>query len=307
MSLSNADEKVIKKIKEGARKVYPEQVYVEPALIPGFFITFICGIFLLLHLMTPEIDGPLPFDIALLGTSIGICTLVPGIIVWLHLKNAYSFLGFRRFQVALSITALELSNLGHKKVEAIISPTYPAEYQYLPLFMVTGPGNLLSRMEGVQWDSETIEAMLRQSKRFSVSMSGLVGGLSLIVSLIMFPVFFFIFPLVGFAALFIHILWLFLFTMGVVLVPYARHKLHALEEEESTAGAPSDQSSLPETLSAKCSVEDALSIIRQGYPHPIRMLVVGLYSVLEYTERSYYTGDGIELQEAYLMPAGQMN
>lgn len=294
--------KVIKKIKEGAHKVYSEQVYVDAALMPGILITFLSGMFLIISIVFSGTSGSFPLDIALIGTLIGIIVLTPGIIVWLYHRNTYSFLGFRRFQVALSITALELSNLGHQRIQPIISPSYPAEYEYLPLFIAVGPGNLLKRMKGVLRSPATLDAMLRQSERFAISLSGVAGVMSLLGSLLVLLVNGLTFVMNGSWNLFLLLLGLFMLILGIALVLHTRYRLGALRESEPSTDASDDISQFAETSSTKASVEDALSFIHQRYAHPIRLLVVETYSALEYTGRVYYTGDGIELREAYLLP-----
>ena len=42
-----------------------------------------------------------PVEFALIGTLIGICILIPGLIVWYYFRTAYSYLGLRRFLLKL--------------------------------------------------------------------------------------------------------------------------------------------------------------------------------------------------------------
>jgi hypothetical protein len=301
LSLSGADEKTIRRIKDGARKAYPEQLYVDPALIPGLMITFLCGIFLILSLMIPGDSGLVPFEIALFGTLIGIFVLVPGIAVWLYYRNTYSLFGLRRFQVALSITALELANLGHKSVQPIISPIYPEEYRYLPLFTAIGPGNLLKRMKEMQWDSETLVRLTRQSETYNYSMLAFVGVLSLIGGLIGVPAILFLSLISGAWNLIFLIFVLMVLVLGVGLLLYSRHRLRTLNETEPAMSSLDDDAQGAQFSSSQCDVEDVLSIVVQSYSHPIRLLVVNSYTTLEYTGRVYHTGEGIEVREAYLL------
>lgn len=303
MSLTSADKKVIKRIKEGERKAYPEQILVDPSLMPGFLCTFLPAIFLLFSVIFPETGGPLPFDLALLGTLIGICILIPGIIVWLYFRNVYSYLGLKRFQIALSITALELSNLGHQNVQPVINPIFPSEYEFLTLFTSIGPSNLLKRMEGIQWDSETIAKMVRQQEKFTTSIMVFVSVLALGGGLIAFPAILVLSIISGTVNLFMLLLAILLVLFGVVMLLNSRRKLGILKDEKPETVDSENLSHLVELTSAKCSVEDVLSLIRLGYTHPIRLLVVETYRALEYTGRVYYTGDDIELREAYLLPA----
>ena len=100
MSLTKADEKVIKRIREGEHKTYPEDRYVDPAIMPGALVTFLSLTFLLFSFIFP--DGyPIPVEFALIGTLIGICILIPGLIVWYYFRTAYSYLGLRRFLLKL--------------------------------------------------------------------------------------------------------------------------------------------------------------------------------------------------------------
>ena len=303
MTLTKADEKVIQKIKEGDRKVYPEQIYVDPAIAPGAFITLLSLMFLMVSVVFTATPGPVPFELALLCTIIGIIALVPGIIVWYYFRTMYSYLDMKRFQVALSITALELSNLGHKKVQAIISPTYPQEYEFLSLFLAIGPSNLLKRMKDVQWDSESLDSMVKQQEKFTYAMTGFVGALALFGGLVAIGSTALLSLMSGTVELFLLALSLFILFFGVVAIFRARRKLGALEKEEPKLNDSDAIPGIAESLSEKCSVEDVLSLIRIGYTHPIRILVVGTYSALEYTGREYYTGDGLAFREAFLLPS----
>jgi hypothetical protein len=302
MSLTSADEKVIKRIKEGEHKAYPEDRYVDPAIIPGGVVTFLSLTFLLFSFIFPD-GGSIPFEFAMIGTLIGISLLIPGITVWYYFRTVYSYLGLRRFQVALSITALELSNHEYRNVESIISPHYPSEYEYLTLFTSIGPGTLLKRMGGVHWDSETLTKMIRQAERFTVSMTGLSGGLAFLGSLILLPVYFLLFLMSGTHNIFLISLGVLLFIMGTLMILHTRRKIRVLNEVEPLSSESVDVAQIADISSPKCSVEDVLSLIRLGYSHPIRLLMLETYRALEYTGKVYHTGDGIELREAYLLPA----
>jgi len=305
VSLTSADEKVIQRIKEGAHKAYPEDRYVDPALIPGGVVTFLSLTFLLFHFIFA--DGfPIPFELALSGTLIGICLLIPGLIVWYYFRTVYSYLGLRRFQVALSITALELSNHGHKDVQPLIDSIYPAEYEYLRIFTAIGPSTLLKRMEGIHWDSETLARMTRQTETYAASLIGFVGALALIGGLIFLPVYFLMFLMLRIQNMFLLFLDFLLLIFGIVILLHTRRKLRALKDTMPKESAPTDIPRLVDITSSECSVDDVLSLISLGYSHPLRILVLGAYNTLEYTGRVYHTGNGIELREAFLLPTIRM-
>lgn len=303
MTFTHADEKVIQRIKDGAHKVYPEQIYVEPAIVPGAFVTFFCGMFLAMSIMFPDSPDFFLFDWALFGTITGIIILIPGIFVWYYLRSVYSYLGLWRDKVALSITALELTNLCSKDAKVIISPLYPHEYESLSLFVSIGPSTLLKKMEEVQWDPELLARMVRQKESFTNSINALVGAISLQGGLICLGLTALLSLLQGTLQTSFLLLSLFLLFFAVALLLQARHKLRAIDDEETKMSDPSTLPDKAQTLSTACSIEEILSLVRMGYTHPMRVLVVETFSDLEYTGRVYYTGDGLELQEAYLLPA----
>ena len=301
MSLTSADEKVIRRIQEGAYKAYPEDRYTDPAIVPGGVVTFLSFTFLLFHFVFAE-GFPIPLEFALIGTLIGICLLIPGIIVWYYFRTVYSYLGLRRFQVALSITALELSNHGHKDVQPLLDSSYPAEYQLLRLFVSVGPGVLLKRMEGVNWDSEALAAMIKQSETYTASLTGLSGALALLGGLFTIPTYLLLFFISGVHIPFLLFLGLLLIILGGAMLFHTRRKVKSLRNTESQEIDSADVPQLTETISSKCSVNDVLSLIKHSYSHPLRILVLAVYANLEYTGRFYHTGNGIELREAYLLP-----
>jgi LPXTG-motif cell wall-anchored protein len=302
MSLTSEDEKVIRRIKEGAYKAYPEDRYVDPAIAPGGVVTFLFFTFLLFHFVFAG-GFPIPLEFAMIGTLIGFCLLIPGIVVWYYFRTVYSYLGLRRFQVALSITALDLSNSGHNTVQPLIDPSYPAEYQLLTLFMSVGPGNLLKRMGGVNWDSEALAAMIKQSETYTASLTGLSGALALLGGLITIPTYLLLFIISGAQNPFLLFLGLLLLILGGAMLFHTRRKVKSLRNIESQENDSADVPQLADTVSSECSVDDVLSLIKHSYSHPLRILVFGVYGNLEYTGRFYHTGNGIELREAYLLPA----
>jgi hypothetical protein len=68
LTLTKADAKTIQKIKEGAHKAYPEQVYVDPAVVLGIFVTFLSGMFLIISVLFSGSSTPFLFELAVLGT-----------------------------------------------------------------------------------------------------------------------------------------------------------------------------------------------------------------------------------------------
>lgn len=301
MSLTSADEKVIHRIKEGEHKAYPEDRYVDPAIMPGAIVFFLSLIFVLFSFIFPS-DTPLFFEPALIGTIIGMCLLVPGIAVWYHFRTVYSYLGLRRFQLALSITALDLMNHGHKDVKPLIDPIYPSEYQYLTLFTSMGPGNLLKRIQGVHWDSETLSRMTRQAETFSASLIGLSGALAILGGLILLPAYILLFLMSGSHNMFLLVLGVMIFILGGAMLFHARRKIRSIKDATPSEIDSIDIPQLSSFSPSECSVDDVLSLIRLAYSHPLRILVVGKYNALEYTGRVYHTGSGIELLETYLLP-----
>lgn len=300
MSLSTADEKVIKRIKDCEYKAYPEQRYVDPAIVPGGFVTFLSFIFLMISFIFPG-NHPVPTEYSLLGTLVGICLLIPGIIVWLYFRQTYSFVGLRRFQVSLSITALELANHGIDNVKPIISPKCPEEFQYLPLFVALGPGTLLSRLQGLDWAPETLARMKRQSEKYTASITAFAGALALLGGLITLPLFVLLSLFSASGGPFFPLLGLFLLLLGVGILLNSRRKLRNLEKQESEL-TDSNAPHIASQLSSERSVKDVLALIKLGYAHPIRVLVLDTYSDLEYTGRTYLTGDELEIREALLQP-----
>ncbi|NHJ15086.1 MAG: hypothetical protein EAX95_15495 [Candidatus Thorarchaeota archaeon] len=326
MPLSGADETVIQRIREGALKAYPEQRYVDPALAPGAMMTLLFAVFLLLSIIGPGF-GPMSFEISLLGTLIGVCVLIAGIAVWRHFRSNYAYLGMWRFQLALSITALELANHGHKQVKPIISPSYPEEYLYLPNFVAFGPGNLLKRLQGVDIDSKTLTMAASQADRVIASLFGTLGALTLLGGIFTLLAFAVISVISDSMNLFLLLLGLMLLFLSLASLLYAWLKARALERQELnvhgsrglsrladdaqrttvdasgvTGPAYTDFSRMFDYTLTKVRVSDVLSFLRSQFPHPIRLLVLDTYKELEYTGRTYLTGNEIELREAILLP-----
>ena len=296
-----ADEKVLRRIRDGAHRAYPERSYADPVWATGCAVTGIFGM-LLVFPAFGIFTGMMPPEISLPGTLLGVCVFLAGVLISLYYRRAYSYLGLGRYQVALSITALDLSSHGHKRVQPIISPSYPEEYQYLVLFGQTGPANLLKRMKDIRWDAETLAKMSKQRERYIASMYAIVGTLSLIAGLVAVPAIVILSVFSGIGSPFLPLLVLFILLSGAVMILHARHRLRLIERQEAVSMDTAQLSELAGGLSSKCRVEDVLTLIRSAYPHPIRVLVLGTYPELEYTGRTYYTGEGIELHEAVILP-----
>jgi hypothetical protein len=276
---------------------------VDPALLPGLVITFLSASLVIVPIVVPGSEGFPSFELGLLGVLVGLCVLAPGIFVWSYHRHLYRYAGLWRFQVALSVTALELSNLGYNRVQSIVDTDCPMEYRLLTLFTGIGPGNLLRRMEGMHWDSEALDGMVRQSERAIQSMLGIVGALAFLGGLMGIPAVGLLWMISGGINVYLVAMVLFLNLLGLVLLVVARRKLRGLKEGAHGAGGDARMTEPNGYVSGECSVEDVLSVIRHGFPHPIRLLVVENYGMLEYTGRVYRTGDGIELREAYMAPS----
>ncbi|MFX1482531.1 MAG: hypothetical protein ACFFCP_05000 [Promethearchaeota archaeon] len=293
--MTTEDEKVIQRIRAGERSVYPEQRFVLCWFMPGLIVAFISITLLLLSIVYPDSEI-FPFEAAQLGTIVGICILIPGVILWSYYRTTYSFVGLGRIQLSLSITSLELTNHGYDNVQRIISPKFPNEYKLLPIFTSIGPGILLERLQGIDWDPATLARMDRQKRRYAASAMAAVGGLAITGGLLMLPVFSVISLLNGPLLPIIFLLELFLLTVGFSLLLRARRRLHALEKEALDTAESAAFSRVPSEMSSKCSVEDVIFLIRVEYTHPIRVLLLETYEGVEYTELTYRTGDRIELR-----------
>jgi hypothetical protein len=304
VALTDADEKVIRRIREGAYRAYPEQRYVDPAIVPGCVIIGAFGgaAVILQILSLPSV----PWGLLLAGTLAGICLLIPGFLVWLHYRNAYSYLGLKRYQVALSITALDLSNHGYREVQSIVGSGHPEEYQYLGLFSAAGPWALLHRLQGANLDAETLARMRRQNETYFASNLGFVGCLGLLGGLTAFSTFALLYLRTGIGGVPLLMLGFSILLMSTAVLIYARLKLRHLGKQEPASIDTTELSPLTGEAYPKCRVENVISLLRPAYPHPIRLLVLEEYQGLEYTGRKYHTGDDIELREAILLPSSHV-
>jgi len=301
VTLTGADEKVVRRIREGAYRVYPEQRHVDASLMPGCLVTGLFGLFLILPIIVPT-SGMMAFEVALIGVLVGLCILLPGIIIWNYYRTTYSYMGLKRFQIALSITALELQNKGHERVQPIISPSYPEEYQYLPLFTSIGPYAMLKRVQNADRNPVTLQEAKNQSERAVASFSAIAGAMAILGGLISLPLSLLIWSLAGNTSPFFFLLAIGLLVLGLGMLLSARRKIKALESQELESGVEDSPSYRFGEVWSERRVEDILSLLRAEYTHPIRILVEGAYEEFEYTGRTYYTGDGIELREAIFMP-----
>ncbi len=290
------------------------RVYTEESSPRSIFIYFlvpiivgaVLGFTILIIAITVEVTftAPLFFGIILIPTFAGFLIGVVLIVKSVGKGEEFRVREIPRSELSLAIAFLDMIREGKADVGKITDPRKPEEYRRFTSLVLSITLKVLNKLDpeiSKKW-FEKVSQKLSQEFGFAQKLFlrvAFFGSIVAFVAMFLVDIFRRMTLIDAMLALYIMIpLAIFAAFMLIVLVAYVLKYKNA-EPPENVVLAISDPEVRTETESVMKRIFDM--VVEEG-EYPLRVLVLGEYSELEYTDRTYDTDRGLVLREAVLIP-----
>ncbi len=285
-----------KRVEKGSREAYAENQATYCYMGGGGIMLMFALITLFAFSSFAFLGGMVYFSIIL--AVIGAPVFLYGLIQYLRLRPSTKFYGINRKQLTGLLSILDLDIAGIDDVGYIHDRSAPSEYQAIGMSLLFRKMFIRSAMvrfpNHIPWRREDLDAIREtRSGHPKLETIALVG--SLLVAGILYV---FLMPLnvsympYFFKLIFVALALFMALTAVWSIVTYYREK-QALSSIEQTG----------ESTSNIDTMKAILDLLRSEFHEPLRLLLVGNYSQVEYTGKSFFTTNGVELREAVLVPS----
>jgi hypothetical protein len=286
------------KVERGAREIYDEHAATLYFMATGGILVMVGSMMWLIFSSLPGMFfiDPLPIAFVVIGAPI----FIYGAAKYLRARSSARFAGLTRKQLTTTISLLDQEAMGVDSFGSVYDRQAPSEYQAFGMSTLFRASLLRHAMVKLQdrlpWRQEDIDVVWKTRSSYpkleSIALV-ITSAVTLFLYVFLVPDESLFFPY-AFKMLFVGLSFFMVLTSVWSIIAYYREKgaLRAFIERRS----PREAATSRETLEA------LLSLLRTESQKPLRVLLVGNYSQVTFTGRSYFTTEGVEAREAVLIP-----